>query len=347
MRVIHDAVVIGAGLAGLAAARALARAGAGVVVLERETHVGGRCGTRTFEGVPVDHGAPFLHGRGADFVTAIEAVDGVAVIRDWPRRGDGPGTPCQPDALDPGQTRLVYAEGVGRFSEWLARGLEVRTRTTARALREVPGGLEVALADGGTVQARAVIVTAPVPEALALLDTLQPGPPPVEAARPMLELVRTEPCLVVMARYGAGAAPPPWDVSLPEWGPLQTIVNDTSKRPPGAPLTLVLHGRGAWSRAHADDPPEAWARELLARAAARHGAWIAAPERNATHVWPHARVLRPTELVAAPLWRLPSGGALGLAGDAFAPETGLEGACRSGERIAARLLEVGAARATS
>ncbi|HET7226066.1 MAG TPA: hypothetical protein VFK69_10180, partial [Candidatus Eisenbacteria bacterium] len=58
------------------------------------------------------------------------------------------------------------------------------------------------------------------------------------------------------------------------------------------------------------------------------------PERVETHYWPAARVVRPSELAAPLLETLERGGLVGLAGDAFAPETGLEGAWHSGRRLA-------------
>ena len=60
----HDVVIIGAGAAGLIAARELVRAGKRVVVLEASHRVGGRVLT-LFEpraGMPVELGAEFVHG---------------------------------------------------------------------------------------------------------------------------------------------------------------------------------------------------------------------------------------------------------------------------------------------
>lgn len=55
-------IVIGAGVAGLAAARALHDAGLEVVVLEARDRIGGRVDTRDVGGAPVDAGAMFVHG---------------------------------------------------------------------------------------------------------------------------------------------------------------------------------------------------------------------------------------------------------------------------------------------
>jgi len=62
-----DVLVIGAGAAGLAAARALVDAGRRVIVLEARERIGGRVWTdRSFAAIPVERGAEFIHGEQAD-----------------------------------------------------------------------------------------------------------------------------------------------------------------------------------------------------------------------------------------------------------------------------------------
>ena len=57
-----DVVIVGAGAAGIAAARKIAAAGRRYVLIEATDHVGGRCitDTKTF-GVPYDRGAHWLY----------------------------------------------------------------------------------------------------------------------------------------------------------------------------------------------------------------------------------------------------------------------------------------------
>ncbi|MGV0718009.1 flavin monoamine oxidase family protein [Mycolicibacterium sp. XJ662] len=65
-----DVVVVGAGFAGLTAARDLTRLGHDVLVLEGRDRVGGRSMTATIAGVPVDLGATFV-GPTQDAVVAL------------------------------------------------------------------------------------------------------------------------------------------------------------------------------------------------------------------------------------------------------------------------------------
>jgi monoamine oxidase len=70
-----DVIVVGAGVAGLTAARALVGAGARVVVLEAGERVGGRVWTlRDFAGIPVEAGAEFVHGSEAATWQVVHAA---------------------------------------------------------------------------------------------------------------------------------------------------------------------------------------------------------------------------------------------------------------------------------
>src|ERR1700722_9619059 len=58
-----DVVVIGAGMAGLTAARALTEAGLKVLAVEAQDRIGGRIRTQHVEGEAIELGAEFIHGR--------------------------------------------------------------------------------------------------------------------------------------------------------------------------------------------------------------------------------------------------------------------------------------------
>ena len=79
----RDAVVIGAGVAGLSAARELCAAGRDVLVLEARDRIGGRTWTVDLAGAPVELGASWIHGPRENPLTSFLAE------ADIPWQSDG------------------------------------------------------------------------------------------------------------------------------------------------------------------------------------------------------------------------------------------------------------------
>jgi phytoene dehydrogenase-like protein len=69
-----DMIVVGAGIAGLAAARTLAEKGARVALVEARDRVGGRIYTLPSKtgGLHVELGAEFIHGLPSDLLALVE-----------------------------------------------------------------------------------------------------------------------------------------------------------------------------------------------------------------------------------------------------------------------------------
>ena len=75
-------VVVGAGMAGITAARALTRAGVPVRVVEARPRIGGRIHTvRDWPGVPLDLGASWIHGYDGNPLTPIAERAGAPMVR--------------------------------------------------------------------------------------------------------------------------------------------------------------------------------------------------------------------------------------------------------------------------
>jgi monoamine oxidase len=106
---LRDAIVLGAGMAGLACARRLRDSGADVVVLEARDRIGGRIRTHRFDDDTVELGAMFVHGARASTMDVIRR-SGLAL-------SDGPGGGGESLVVIDGEARPVaevFAEaGVG------------------------------------------------------------------------------------------------------------------------------------------------------------------------------------------------------------------------------------------
>jgi monoamine oxidase len=83
-RVVADdaerVIVMGAGMAGLAAARALVEEGYSVIVLEARSHIGGRILTDHSLGSPVDLGASYIHGTHGNPLVALAKQYGASTF---------------------------------------------------------------------------------------------------------------------------------------------------------------------------------------------------------------------------------------------------------------------------
>ena len=79
---VIDVVIVGAGAAGIAAARRIAAAGRRFVLIEAADHVGGRCitDTGTF-GVPYDRGAHWIHLPDSNPLTKLVPRRGIEIYR--------------------------------------------------------------------------------------------------------------------------------------------------------------------------------------------------------------------------------------------------------------------------
>ncbi len=92
-----DAIVLGAGAAGLAAARDISAAGLSVMVLEARGRIGGHIATEHDPSwpVPVELGPEFIHGRPEETLELVRRRDTTPPPRTasasipFPRRGHG------------------------------------------------------------------------------------------------------------------------------------------------------------------------------------------------------------------------------------------------------------------
>lgn len=322
-----DVVVIGAGIAGLSAARALARSGLDVVVLEKSRGFGGRAASRTHLGVRFDHGAQFVTVRDDRFQRQVDAwlADGSMAVwthgterwtaaDGWQRASQG------------AHPRYTCPAGMNALGKALAAGLSVERGTLVRQVRRDGASWHVASDDGRAWRAARVVISAPVPQALALLDTERLEPSLVRE----LSSLEYDPCHALIAHYASQPQPTFKAVQLPEHPDVAWVANDTSRRAQSDDLgaTIVVHATTSFTRAHFDASSEEVAAALLA-GCEPFTAWPEPPTWTLHHRWRYAQ---PTRTWPSRSVDLAEG--LSLCGDAFG-DGRVEGAYLSGLAAAA------------
>ena len=201
--------VVGAGLAGLAAARELTAGGHEAIVFEKSRGLGGRLASRRAGGTVLDHGSPVVAAppgsplRG--LVGTLGADDGVDL-------GDG----------------LAFASGATRLPKLIAAGLGVRQGVRIAALRAATGGFEVGDEQGNTHGVvDAVVLCAPAPQAADLLERS----PEAGARVAALRAVSYAPAVMIL--LGLTAAGLSWDAAGAPVAPIGAVSRESLKgRPP-------------------------------------------------------------------------------------------------------------------
>ena len=316
----YDVIIVGAGIAGLVAARELQGAGLRTVVLEKSRGFGGRMATRRVGSVVFDHGAQFFTARDPRFAALVRSMEAAGVSTRW-FGGDETAT----------HERHRGVPSMTAPCNWLAGGLDVRgSSQVARVRVGEDSDLEVELEGGVLLLTQRVVLTAPVPQSLALCRAgalpLEPGL--VEA----LESVHYEPTFALMAVLDAPAAglsaagfvEPGGD------GALVWIADNRLKGTSPDATALTLHASHAFSRKHFDDPTDQVARCLLEAATP----WIRGNViESSLHRWRYAAPVRCLDSLCLGSERAP----VLFAGDAFGGAK-VEGAALSGWAAAERVL---------
>lgn len=315
-------VVVGAGVAGLTAARHLSQS-FDVVVVDKGRKVGGRLATRRIGDATFDHGAQFITTHTAEFAQLVSGWERAGVAGPWFEGRIGPDGVIDPD----GHTRFRGVATMRAIAEHLAEGLDVRVSTPVVVVEPADGGWRIRLEDDTQLVADGVVLTAPVPQSLALLAA---GAVPISTGDTQaLQAIRYEPCLAVLvALDGASGLDHPGAIQ-PSAGPIGWMADNHLKGASAVPA-VTLHATADFSRTHWEASDETVVAELLSSAGLS-----ARPLADQFHVqrW---RFARPTTI--HPERCLVAGGVppLVFAGDAF-DGAKVEGAALSGTAAAEAL----------
>ncbi|MCI4661248.1 MAG: FAD-dependent oxidoreductase [Neomegalonema sp.] len=296
--------VIGAGLAGLACARALLDAGTRVEIFEKSRGVGGRLATRRPFGmdsaVGLDHGAP---------VAEAEEEAGLARLAEL-------GSPWAPNGgLSLG---IVGCPGMSDLVKPLAQGARVHLscEITDIARGEDEGDWLLRDREGALLGPFDAVVSAvPAPQALALLGDSVPDCSAAQMA-PCWTLL-----LVLAEPLGL-----PLDLLRPEGDPFDLIIRNSSKPDRSAPMnadareegdlgargeTWVAHSSADWAAAHLETNKDEMAQTLFAAFVQATGQEPGTVLYKAAHRWRYARTSAPVGRA----FHLSEDGTLGVCGD--------------------------------
>ncbi|MCB2206639.1 FAD-dependent oxidoreductase [bacterium] len=316
-------LVVGAGIAGLMAARELQRQGVHVIAVDKGRGVGGRMATRRFEGGVFDHGTQYFAPSSAWFQARIAEWLDDGIAREWFR--------VRSYEMDPrflSSARYCGHPAMTSIPKHIAEGMDVRTATRIVRLQQHADHWAAESEDGASITAESCILTPPVPQVMDLLDASQLQ---VEAeTRSLLEQLTYEPCIAVLAICEDAPDLPENGVLEFERGNLRRIMDNSRKGISGDVHAMTIHASGSFSAEHLDDDDESVARRILDEAQLILRVGIRAYQ---LHRWRYSQVLAPHPKPALQLFSDPP---LAIAGDAFGLN-GVEGAARSGME-AARLI---------
>ncbi len=318
-------VVVGAGLAGLSAARALTVAGHEVTVFDKGRGPGGRMATRRIGAARVDHGAQFFTVRSDAFAAFVQPFVDDGLVVEWSRGFAQFGTNAEPD----GFPRYRVRDGMNALPKALAEGLDVRCSSLVFAIRRSPAGghsasrWSVGLDDATSLDVDALVVTCPLAQSFSLLVTAEVAVPETLWRT---EYDRTLALLAVLDRPTAVPAP-----GGLQGAPGFTFVADNAAKGISDVPVLTAHADPAWSEAHWNLPHEE-ALDLLVEAAAPWIGEAVIVERQLKR-W---RFATPRVIWPDACWFDDSFAPVALAGDAFAGPR-VEGAVLSGLAAAAAL----------
>lgn len=267
-------VIIGGGMSGMMAARTLVEAGEDqVIVLDKGRSGGGRLATRQIGNATFDHGAQYFTARTQEFAEHVATWKAEGWVSEWF------GSPHVRYRAEGGMNRLMrhLAEPLDicvrvrvtsvepETDGWLLHWVSEENEYVPQAYDEV---LPEEVYDPGNkanIRARAIIVTAPPPQALYLLK--QGGCQLGEEVAQQLAQVRYLPCLTALLTLDGPSAikAPGYARANDPSDPIQLVVDNYQKGVSCEPA-LTVYACGRWSRTHFDEPDEKILAQLIQEA---------------------------------------------------------------------------------
>ena len=318
--------VIGAGMAGITAARTLVQAGHQVQVFEKSHGAGGRMSTRVTPYGTFDHGTQYFTVRDPRFLKALTDVPGSqAVCRAWSANAvrvlDPLGRVIEAP-LPLREPHFVASPGMNALVRHWAGPLEsagvLHTQTQVQYLRRssAKDGWQLVCADGSKYSGFDALVLA-IPNVQADFLLRQSAAPASQfKGLSAMSTVSVAPCWTLMLAYPLANQPGLSHLG-PQWNAARSVhhriawVSRESSKPGRAPLERwTVQASAEWSLEHLEDDGERVQAKLL-KAFAELTGIRAEPGYAQVHLWRYAKTLQP--LGQSHVWDASLG--LGLCGD--------------------------------
>lgn len=322
--------IIGAGMAGVVAARTLTQAGHRVTLLEKSRGFGGRMSTRRSDFGGFDHGAQYFTVRDPRFQKALD-LTAQGVVAPWQAntvRVLDDGGRVLAAAPAPKDIRYVATPGMNALvAHWaapLVQGLgDARVLLNTRVTRIERDRLnaqrwqlhcESTAADAVTSPVLGgfdkVLVAVPHAQALDLLRASQLA----VGWQEQLQSVNVAPCWTLMLAFphavGSAGLGPSWHAARSSHHRIAWLARETSKPGRGAVERWTVQASPAWSDRHLEDDDERVKAKLIKGFAEITGIRTE-PAHAAVHRWRYAQ----TEQALGVSHLLDRAAGLGLCGD--------------------------------
>lgn len=316
--------VIGAGMAGLTAARLLTERGCRVTVFDKGRRPGGRMSSRWYPDLAFDHGCQYFTAHDRRFQLHVEAWEEAGVVSRWAGRRAA----CAHGVFSLVEDEVVRYVGVPEMQSvaaHLARGLDVRTECQVVSLDA--SASQWALKTTGTAPGRfdAVLISVPAPQAAALL-------PASTSFGDRVRGLEMQACWAIMAAYDRDLELG-FDAAHISGNPLVWICRNDRKPGRVGDECWTLHASPDWSRNHLEEDRDEVTGKLLAAFHALAGLRRVQPVFVRAHRWRYASPAHALE--DGYLWD--PAARIGVCGD-WCHSPRVEGAFLSGWMLAEQVL---------
>lgn len=250
MEQVANTIIIGAGIAGLTAARTLHQNGITALLLEKADHVGGRMATYHDAGITADCGIQYFTAYTNTFGNQVQQWLDDDLIFLWGNEwGDG----SIKKSFAGEQASYAAKNGMQALAAQLVVDVpNIYLNTTVRDIRWTGNEWHIRTNRDEQFSSRNLIMTAPVPTALTLLQNV----PLSDDVKQALSRIHYIPCLSVLFVVDGVT-------DLPESGAVQTFgegvvywVADNQVKGISEQRVLTVHTEKRYSKAKMDAPDE-------------------------------------------------------------------------------------------